>query len=106
MKYEPPINDSNMLKFIEQKIGMPQTYPIEITDEIPFFQYLYEQLKEVWYGLSVIRFNQLPRSDVDNLIFKYKYSWARTIFNSIVISEQHKKCDDYRDIRHIGVLHL
>jgi hypothetical protein len=110
MKYEPPINDSNMLKFIEQKIGIPQTYPIEITDEIPFFRYLYEQLKEVWYGLSVINFHKDPNPDVDNLILKHKDHWLMQVFDSIAFSEKHKNDEDWQKysnpIRYIGVLHL
>lgn len=74
-----------MLKFLEQKLGIPQLYPIEIGDELPYLQYIYKHLKEVWYGLMIADLRE-PHPEVDSFIAKFQVKWNNTFWGSIFYS--------------------
>lgn len=81
------ISDSSMLKFLSQKLGIKENYfyPSEFKpeDEIHYLQYLYNHLKECWYGMQVFDLMQPPSSKVDALIEKHQLEWNEHLWGSI-----------------------
>ena len=85
-KEKTHVTDSYMLKFIEQKLGIPQTYGnMEIEDELSYFEHLYQHLKEVWYGLMISQARESSRNilKIDNFIKKYQLEWNEQLLGSI-----------------------
>lgn len=85
-KAKTHVTDSYMLKFIEQKLGIPQTYGnMEIEDELPYFEHLYQHLKEIWYGLMISQAKEssIDTPKIDNFIKKHQLEWNEHLWGSI-----------------------
>jgi hypothetical protein len=105
------VTDSNMLKFLEQKLGIPQTYPMEVKDELPYLQHIYKHLKEVWYGLMIASL-RLPSPKVDSFIKKWGDKALDAYCRSVEWDRKHPYTEpdpkDWKPMRiiRIGVLTL
>jgi hypothetical protein len=108
MKEKLYISDSTMLKFVEQKAGIPQTYPIELKEELPYFEYLYQHLKEIWYGLMIHQARESSRLRnlrIDNFIKKYQKEWNDQLWGSIFYDQTHPY-DEKDPNRKYGPYHI
>lgn len=84
MNDKPYITDSYMLRFLEQKLGIKEMYlsPIEVKDDLPYLQYIYQHLKEVWYGLMIAELRE-QRPEVDEYIAKNQLDWNKKFWGSV-----------------------
>lgn len=108
MKEKLYISDSYMLKFLEQKAGIPQTYPQVFEEELPYFQYLYQHLKEVWYGLMMGQARESSRlrnQKIDNFIKKFQKEWNEQLWGSIFYDQTHPY-DEKDPNRKYGPYHI
>lgn len=64
------VTDHYMLKFIEEKMRGVSSGETKVED-LPYFQYIHQHLKEVWYGLMIGELIQPPSKKVDKFIEKF-----------------------------------
>jgi hypothetical protein len=87
MNYNTHVTDSYMLKFVEDKIKNWRDNNIE---DVPYFIYIRQHLKEVWYGLMIADLMLPPSPKIDDFINKFGHKAFDDYHKSVEFSSKNK----------------